>query len=210
MERYLKFSPFSFFCLYCILFIFLTFLANYILYDDTLFYNSFGENLGIERIDAIISQQKLFQKISYGFVPIFLFLRMFYTSICLIIGALLSEQSLKFKQCLNIAIKADVIFLLELFVRIDYFSITGVNSLDEINIRLFSVLQLIGVQEPWISYPFSILNIFELVYWILLALFLSNYTKKSFLFSMGFVAKTYGLGLLLWVMSVMFLILNII
>ncbi|GHT21765.1 hypothetical protein AGMMS4957_11000 [Bacteroidia bacterium] len=209
MNKYLNFSPFYFFCLYSALFIILTAVSNYLLYDDALYYESLGDRLDIARIDEIIKQQKFFQKIGYGIVPIQLLLRIFYTSVCLIIGALLSEQNLNFSQCFNIAIKADIIFLLELFVKIDYFAIAGINSLEEMNIRLFSVLQLAGAKETWMLYPLSLLNIFELVYWILLAIFLSNYTKKSFGYSIGFVAKTYGLGLLLWVMFVMFLILNI-
>jgi hypothetical protein len=209
MDKYLKFPTFCFLLIYSSLFILFSFFSNYILYDDALFYKSFGETLGIDRIDALIKQQKIFQKISYGFIPILLLLRAFYTSICLVTGALFSEQELNFKQCFNIAIKADIIFLFEIMVKINYFSIVEINSLQDINTRLFSILQLVGVQETWMSYPLNILNIFELIYWILLALFFSNYTKKSFLSSMGFVAQTYILGLFLWVLLIMFIILNL-
>lgn len=210
MNRYLNFSTFYFFCLYSIAFVFITFCVNYILLDDALFYKSFNEILGVERISQIIDQQRFFQKIGYGIVPFILLVRAFYTTICLAIGVLITEQNLKFSQCFNIAIKADIIFLLELIIKIDYFSLFEANSLQEINIRIFSIFQWMGVDnvEQWLSYPMNVVNIFELIYWILLALFLSDYTKRSFGSSLGFVAKTYGIGLLLWVVFIMFIVLN--
>ena len=109
----------------------------------------------------------------------------------------------------NVLSKADVIFLFELTVKINYFSIFGTDSLQEVNSHLFSILQYIGYDniEQWASYPMGILNVFELIYWLLLALFLSNYTKKSFGHSLGFVANTYGIGLLLWGIFVMYIVL---
>jgi hypothetical protein len=147
--------------------------------------------------------------IGYGIIPLLILLRTFYTAICLITGVFLFEQNLRFSQCFNIAIKADVIFLLELIVKINYFSIVEVNSLQEINTRLFSVLQWVGTNnvEQWLLYPISILNIFELIYCILLALLLSNYTKKSFIKSLTFVSKTYLIGLFLWAIFIMYIIL---
>lgn len=186
-------------------------MANYILFDDALYYKSFGETLSIDRISKLIVQQKFYQKIGYGFIPVMLLLRAFYTSVCFITGAFLSEQKLTFSQCFNISIKADIIFLFELIIKINYFSIFTADSLQKINIHILSILQLIGINnvEPWLSYSLGILNIFELTYWFLLALFLSHYTKKSFGYSLGFVAKTYGVGLLLWIVFIMFIVLNL-
>jgi hypothetical protein len=126
------------------------------LYDDALYYKFFEETLGIDRIDQIINQQRFFQKIGYGLVPIALLLRVFFTSICLAMGAFFSKQHLTFSQYFNIVIKADIIFLFELMMKISYFSIFGVNSLQELNGRLFSILQYIGYDnvEQWLSYRF--------------------------------------------------------
>jgi hypothetical protein len=125
-------------------------------------------------------------------------------------GVVVSEQNLKFGQCFNISIKADIIFLFELMLKINYFSIVEANSIQEIDIHFLSILQLIGFNiDIYMTYPLGILNLFELAYWFLLASFFSNYTKKSFWTSLGFVAKTYGIGLLLWILFIMFIILNL-
>ena len=210
INRYIRLSPLYFFCLYSIVYISFTFLFNYLLLDDALFYKSYDEVLRVDRITQLITQQRFFQKIGYGIVPLILLLRAFYTATCLAVGIFITEQNLKFSQCFNIAIKADIIFLIELIIKIDYFSLLEVNSLRELDIHLFSALQWMGVNnvKQWLSYPMNVLNIFELTYWVLLTLFLSDYTKKSFGNSLGFVAKTYGVGLLIWVVFVMFIVLN--
>ena len=209
IRNWIKISPFYYFCLYSIVFIFFTFCANYILYDDALYYKSFEEIVGINRIDQIINQQRVFQKVGYGIIPFFLLLRALYTTICLTVGIFLLEKNLKFSNCFNIAIKADIIFLIELVIKINYFSFFEANSLQEVNIHLFSALQYIGINktEEWLFYPMGVLNIFEIGYWILLSLFLSYYTKESLGASLGFIAKTYGIGLLLWIIFVIYIIL---
>ena len=188
-------------------FIFFTSMANYILYDDSIYYRTFAETLGVDRITEIIERQKLFQKIGMGFIPILLLIRSFYTSICLGTGALVSSVQLNYGQCFNIALKADIIFLFELFIKINYFSVIGVNSIQELNIHLFSVLQWLRINniEQWLFFPLGVLNVFELIYWVLLSLFISYYTQKSFWNSLGFVMKTYGCGLLLLIIFVIYI-----
>jgi len=181
-------------------------MANYILFDDALYYDAFGEIIGAERMEEFIEQKKFYQKFGYLFIPLLLLLRPFYTALCLTTGALLSEQNLTFGQGFNVALKADATFLFEVMIRINYFSIVGANSLQEINTPLFSLLHWIGTDniEPLLSYPLNILSVFELIYWILLALFVSVYTQKKFWRSFWFVLTTYGIGLLLLIIAVIY------
>ena len=93
-------------------------------------------------------------------------------------------------------------------IRIIYLSIAGVNSLQEISIPLFSILQWMGVDNvaAYLSYPLGILSVFELIYWILLSIFVSIYTQKNFWRSFYFVLSTYGTGLLLLVISMIYIV----
>ncbi|MFN7839937.1 MAG: hypothetical protein ACK5QG_18395, partial [Bacteroidota bacterium] len=61
----------------------------------------------------------------------------------------------------------------------------------------------------WLVYPIQLLNVFELLYWIALAWQLQEVLEKPFAESLGFVAKTYGVGLAVWVVVVMFLTVSI-
>ena len=61
---------------------------------------------------------------------------------------------------------------------------------------------------PWSIYAIQILNLFELLYWFVLAFLLTGLLKKNFWSSFEFVLSTYGLGLFFWVVFVVFLSLN--
>ncbi|MDR0437306.1 MAG: hypothetical protein LBH22_03265 [Bacteroidales bacterium] len=182
-------------------------MANYILFDDALYYDTFGDIVGAERMEQFIEQTRFYQKFGYLFIPFLLLLRPFYTAMCLTTGALLSEQNLKFGQSFNVALKADAIFLLEVMIRINYFSIVGADSLQDINTPLFSLIHWIGTDsvQPFLAYPMGVLSVFELTYWILLSIFVSIYTKKNFWRSLWFVITTYGIGLLLLVIAVIYI-----
>ncbi|MCL2414969.1 MAG: hypothetical protein FWC94_06970 [Bacteroidales bacterium] len=207
MNKYLNFSVFYFFLIYCAVYIGYTIMANYILLDDALYYREFGEIVGVENVAKLIEQTRFFQRFGYLLIPLILLIRPFYTALCLSTGALLSDQNLTFGQSYNLALKADVIFLMEIMIRINYFSIVGADSLQQINTPLFSLLHWLGPDNvlPYLAYPLGVLSIFEFIYWIMLAAFVSVFTQKSFWRSLYFILTTYGIGLILLVIAVIYI-----
>ncbi len=73
-----------------------------------------------------------------------------------------------------------------------------------------SALQLFDVKSlpKWQIYPLQLFNVFELIYWVLLAYWLKKLLNLSLNKSMEVVASSYGTGLLLWVVFITFLSLN--
>jgi hypothetical protein len=71
-------------------------------------------------------------------------------------------------------------------------------------------LQLFDVKSLaiWQIYPLQLLNVFEMVYWGLLAYWLKRLLNITLTKSMEMVIASYGTGLLLWVVFVTFLSLN--
>ena len=207
MNKYLHFPAFYFFCIYCMVYVGYSIMANYILFDDALYYDAFGEIIGVERMGEFIEQKRFYQRFGYLFIPLLLLIRPFYTAMCLATGALLNDQNLTFGQGYNLALKADAIFLMEVMIRINYFSIIGVYSLEEISTPLFSLLHWFGPDRvlSYLTYPLGVLSVFEFIYWILLAVFVSVYTQKNFWRSFYFVITTYGIGLLLLVIAVIYI-----
>jgi hypothetical protein len=57
----------------------------------------------------------------------------------------------------------------------------------------------------WLWYPLSVVNVFELLFWLMLAAGLAWRMERGVRASLGFVALTYGTGLALWVLFVVFL-----
>lgn len=54
-------------------------------------------------------------------------------------------------------------------------------------------------------YPLQTLNVFELVYWLLLAKGVSEALNRDFTRSFELVMASYGSALVLWIVTVMFL-----
>jgi hypothetical protein len=206
MYRYLKFNSTIYFIILSSIAILMTFLSHRILLNDNFYYISLSDTIIQDRIPFLISQQRLVQKIGYFFIPIVIILRAFYVSCCLYTGCFVAQNKITFNQCMNISLKADIVFLFEIIIKIYYLLFLGFSSLEEFNMRPFSLYQLLGGNiESWATYPFFVFNVFELFYWTLLASFLSQYTNEGFWKSLLFIYKTYGLGLLIWIVLVLFI-----
>ena len=65
-----------------------------------------------------------------------------------------------------------------------------------------------GELEPWWLYPFQLINVFEIVYFLVLAILLGKSLNITTGKAGEFVLKGYGTGLLLWVLVVVFITLN--
>jgi hypothetical protein len=62
--------------------------------------------------------------------------------------------------------------------------------------------------EAWWVYPFQLINLFEVAYWVILAILLGRALQISTGKAAEYVIKGYGSGLLLWVLLVVFITLN--
>lgn len=74
-----------------------------------------------------------------------------------------------------------------------------------------SALNIIGYEglQPWFIYPFQVLNLFELAYWVILAYLIGKELNENTDKGMSIVVSSYGVSLLIWVVGVMFFTLNI-
>jgi hypothetical protein len=63
-----------------------------------------------------------------------------------------------------------------------------------------SALNIVGYQglEPWLIYPFQVLNLFELAYWIIFAYFIGKITETNMDRGLKIVTSSYGSGIFLW------------
>ena len=74
-----------------------------------------------------------------------------------------------------------------------------------------SLLNLFETQEldKWLIYPLQLVNLFELVYWLVLAYGVSQVIEMPMQRAFGIVAASYGSGLLVWVVFIMFLTISL-
>lgn len=199
-----------------IIFLWLLFTSSLIYYasdklffeNHNLFYNTYGNQLDLYRIDEMIEQATKWKWVGYLIVPLVVFLRVTYTTVCVFVGCFLNDIKVKFSELFTIAILADFVFivsgLLKLIMLIFF---KDVNTLGDLQVQPLSILNLfdISILDPFYKYPLSVLNIFEVLYVLVLVWMVSGLIGRSFLNSFKTIATSYGTGIFLWLLFVMFM-----
>lgn len=190
----------------------ITFAINYLFLSDELFYQSVGEQLAVDRIAKMIEFSKKWQWIGYLFIPLVVLNRVGFTAICIYIGCFLSDHRINFGKLFKVALLSDFVFVLagitKLLILIFFKEIYSVKDLQFQPLSLMELFSKDSIDKLFV-YPFSLISVFELLYWIVLAGLLSVVINQSFSKSFKTVASSYGTGLLLWVLIVMFLTVNL-
>ncbi len=194
----------SYFFLGLIVFLlFISIIQKKLFFTENLYYQTYGEQLSIERIDEMWEVGKQWEWIGYLLLPVIILLRVSFTALCLYTGLFFgSHQDKSFGACFNIALKADMVFAVAAAGNLIYFLFAGAATLADLSISPFSLLFYVyHPQMPvYLNYPLALVNVFEILYWLLLAAFVAYAFRKTFAKGMEFVFQTYGVGLLLWVL----------
>lgn len=186
---------------------------------DKLYYLTLKEKLNQMQLDFAIDFRRKWQWVSYFFIPLLALLKITLISSVLYVGTFFySKTKITFKQLFSVVVKAEFVFLGVGVLKIIWFYFFQTNYTLE-DLQYFyplSALNIVGYKglEAWFVYPFQVLNLFELAYWLILAYFIGKLaftTKdkgKPMDLGLKIVASSYGSALLLWVVVVMFFTLN--
>ncbi len=200
------------FWLLCLLTLGLNEVTKSLLELEELVYNSLSENLTVSQVTAYLDLQKKWEWVGYGFVPVFLAIKTTLIATVLYMGAFFFGKEIRFKALWHIAVKAEFVFLLVVVAKLGWFYFVQTDySLEDIQYFYpLSALNLVGYEglSPWFVYPFQALNVFEIAYWLLLAYLLGKALQTHTDEGLKIVAASYGPALLLWVVTVMFFVLN--
>jgi len=207
----LKNNTLLFFALLILTFI-LSSSTKELLNTDDLIINSLAEQLTSEQIQDFLNISKKWEWISYIFLPILLLLKISIIAAILDAGCFFFGKEIKYKKLFNIVVKAEFVFLLVIVSKIAWFYFfQPTYTLEDLQYFYpLSALNIVGYKgiETWFIYPLQIINLFEVAYWFILAYLIDkeiNDTKEK---GLSIVASSYGVGLLIWVIGVMFFILN--
>lgn len=191
----------------------LTFTLNQFLVSNTLYYNSYSEQLTIERIEGIIEESHKWAWLGYLLVPVIYYIKLSLIALVLQTGFFFFERKVSFSIIFKAVMLAEIPFLIVPVIKLFWFLFIQTHY-DLNDLQYFfplSALQLFDAQKlpSWQVYPLQLMNVFELIYWVLLAYWLKKLLNLSLNKSMEVVASSYGTGLLLWVVFITFLSLNL-
>lgn len=161
--------------------------------------------------DALNDIKKFFAKtlwIAIPLVPLIILIRITYTATCLALGRFFSfkNQALKFEPYFNIALKGELIWAA--FMVVNYLTFTA--SLSPEMPFTSQYLTLAGFlditdADPMLMVVCSSLSIMELLYVLFMSGLYSVNFKKTYADSLAFVCKSYSLGLLFYIVILMFI-----
>tara|TARA_R110001592_G_scaffold57323_1_gene174286 strand:- start:3559 stop:4206 length:648 start_codon:yes stop_codon:yes gene_type:complete len=192
--------------------LYFTWLMNAALPFERMTYNSLSEQLSANRIHELLESQQKWKWLGYLFVPVLLLIKWALVAITLDVGALFLEIELKFKKAFQIAMLSEVAFIILLATKFGWFFYhREILTLEYVQffmpLSLGNIIDISSI-DKWFVYPLQAFNAFEFIYWLVLAYFLSLEIKQTFWKSFHFVILTYGLGLVIWLIFIAFLILN--
>ena len=166
-------------------------LSSYVLNLDKMFIHSLSEQLTSEQIQKILSIREKWQWVQY---------------------ALFFNEEIPYKRLFHMALLGESIFLFVPILKLCWFYFFQPDfSLEDL--QYFYPLSLSNIIGPktvatWLIYPLQIANIFEVVYFLFLSIQIDKAIGSTTEKGLNIVGCGYGVGLLLWVVGVMFFTLN--
>jgi len=204
----------SYFFILTILSFLLSYLSKVLLNTDELMINSLADQLTTEQLNNALDFKEKWQWIGYFFIPILTLIKISLIALILDIGLLFFDEldEIKYNKLFEVVVKSEFIFLFVIIFKTGWFYFFQSDYTLE-DLQYFyplSSLNIIGYEglETWFIYPFQVLNLFELIYWIVLSYLIGKELKMNTDKGFQIVASSYGIGLLIWVGAVMFFTLN--
>ncbi|OWK70099.1 hypothetical protein [Pedobacter sp. AJM] len=187
----------------------ITYIFSHYLFTRDIYYNSYQSQLETIRIDELFETQLKYSWIAFLFIPLWLLLKNFIVGLCLQVGLLLNNAKLKFSITFKIALTAEFVFLLPQLFKLCWFLIfkTDYTITEVQQFYPLSALNLFKQENlpQLLIYPFQTFNVFEILYWILLAGGIKQALNTDLNQGIRVVFSGYIPALILWVVCIMFI-----
>lgn len=196
------------------IFLFFSYIFSNALQTDEFIRSSLSGQYSNEIISNYLESRKNWAWLSYVFVPLLILLR---TSIIAFLMQMAvffidPEDETSFAKFWSVTLSAEWITVLLIGFRFFYFTVIDTQyTLEELQTYTPGTLADIydtSSLENWLAYPLGLLSIWELLYWLILVFGIHEILKTHFFKSWAVVLASYGLGLLIWVGFVMYLLIT--
>ena len=195
----------------------LTFVDKTFIVSESKIFDYLANKYPSSVVQNYMESQKKWWWVSYVTTPVLIGIKVLLVAFCLNFVKIISEklEDVQFRVILTVVLIAEFVFIIAGFYKFFNFYLIDTDYTLE-TLQTYYPLSLINFKEAistekWLAYPLQLANVFELMYWGVLAWGIWQLADKkiSYQRSLGYVALTYGIGLLFWVGVVCFLILSV-
>lgn len=186
-------------------------LSQLALINETVFFNTYSEQLTYERSMELFHQIKSYSWVSYVMVPVFLFLKFSAISVLLYIGLFFSDlhKDVSLGKIFKVVIASESVFISASMIKLLWFIFFAGNyTLDDMSyfypLSVINLFHRSDVAAYWV-YPLQTVNLFQFLYVLLLAFGLSRIGSVNKKLLDKVVLATYIPAIAVWVTVIMFL-----
>jgi hypothetical protein len=193
--------------------IILNFIINrFIIYDELLIAD-LKDQIGIDRILEMIDFSNRYEWLNYLLLPIIYLFKFSIVTIWILCGTIIYGAPIRFRSIFKMVVLAEYVWLLPSILFILWFGLfeTKYSLIDLEYYAPLSLLSLFDATsiEPWLLFPLKSLNLFEVIYILVLALGIKKIIKKDYDSALKFTLPVYGSALIVWILFITFLSINL-
>ena len=181
---------------------------NRVIISDQIYFNTYSDQLGHDRIEALIHYRRRLEWIGYLFVPAGLAAKLFLITLSIQVGFLFMNNRIRLRSVFHVVLVSESVFIIAHILRIIILYLMDLNTFEDINnfypLSIVSVLKAESVRG-WFIYPLKMANLFTFIYFFVLANGLSVVLKRTPARMLLFTLSTFGVCLSLWIMIIMFI-----
>lgn len=123
-----------------LLYLIITYITNAYVYTDSFYHQELSDKFDYDRVTEIIHNKIKYQYIGYIILPILILLKLSIIAGVIYIGLFLFDSNIKYKNCLNIVLVAELVSIIVSLIRTGWFIIFQPKNTTDI--QYFSPLSL--------------------------------------------------------------------
>lgn len=193
-EEAINFDKRLFFLLLVVLFVVIRYLTNDLILQAIPGYRELQK-------EGAFTYFHLFNTLDYLWTPFSLLWKFTLTAFTIWVGSFMGGYKLSFKELWKFAMVAETVFIFPELIRLLWFFLEEPENFLAIqNFYPLSLLSLVNAEQvdPRYHYPLGALNLFEVAYWVLLAIGVHTISRRRLTASLTIVLCSYTFCFLLW------------
>lgn len=193
----------------CLVSLLVFFIQDQVIMTKEVYYHLLGEQLDVERIDALLGIQAQWKWLGYVLIPVVLLLQIASIAACMFIGAILLDWKITYRAFFALVMRTMTVIALGKVLQTLILLLSNIQSLEDIyRADWFSLLGWLGKENipELLLVPANFVNLFEILFWMLLVAGVRQLVEQKS--GLGFIAGTYGVGVALWCLFLVYLQVN--
>ena len=203
-----KFHIWKTILIFSIFYILINYITNEVIFNDLFYYNILSNKFSLKNIEEVIQFKDKYERVSFILLPLIIIIKYTFVSIIIFIGIKLFEVKTNLRECFKIVLLAELIPLISSVTKTLYFYIYPPRSLEFIQklnpLGITNFLKNDSIPK-YLLYPLQQINLFEVGYWLLLAYGIKSLGNVDFKKALKITSLSYGVGLLIWCIFIVFL-----